>query len=55
MHQRPSRCWICLNVSAATSERRSPGTDKDGEYRAVAQPLGGGGVGRAQEGLCLPQ
>jgi hypothetical protein len=24
MHQRPSRCWICPSMSAATSERRSP-------------------------------
>ena len=24
MHQRPSRCWMCSNVSAATSDRRSP-------------------------------
>src|ERR1035438_4129982 len=24
MHQRPSRCWMCSIVNAATSERRSP-------------------------------
>ena len=24
MHQRPSRCWTCPIVSAATSDRRSP-------------------------------
>ena len=24
MHQRLSRCWMCFNVSAATSDRRSP-------------------------------
>ena len=24
MHQRPSRCWMCPTVSAATSERRRP-------------------------------
>ena len=24
MHQRPSRCWVCRNLSGATSDRRRP-------------------------------
>ena len=45
MHQRSSRCWTCSSVSAATSDRRKPAAQQDGEDRAVAESLLGGTSG----------
>ena len=39
MHQRPSRCWTCANVSAATSDRRSPQPRRTARMARSRRPL----------------
>jgi len=39
MHQRPSRCWMCANISAATSDRRNRRGDAVEDERLQPLPL----------------
>ena len=39
MHQRPSRCWTCANVSAATSEGRNPQPSRTARMARSRRPL----------------
>ena len=45
MHQRPSRCWVCANVSAATSDRRRPQRTSTAIMARVAHTAKCGNVG----------
>jgi hypothetical protein len=54
MHQRLSRCCMCLSVSAPTSDRRSPQLRSTARIAWVAAPLVGRGIRRVKQRLCLP-
>ena len=55
MHQRPSRCWMCVSVSAATSDRRNPQPRRTARMARSRNPLTVSMSGCAEQRLRLLQ
>src|SRR5882672_3712888 len=54
MHQRPSRCWTCASVSAATANARSPQPSRTARMARSRSPFTRN-IRRAEQRLSLSQ